>query len=83
MDWEQYENIAKQVKELKKDHNSNTQQEPLKDIHGDCDYVWAPEKWTSTMIYIFVMIFGSIFNARILIWIVVTLVYSNFIDNKK
>lgn len=82
MDWEDYENIAKQVKELNK-QNGNIKQEPAEDIHGDCDYVWAPEKGGAIAIYIFVMIFGSIFNARILIWIVATLIFSNCMDKHK
>lgn len=82
MDWEDYENIAKQVKELNK-QNSSIKQEPAEDIHGDCDYVWAPEKGMATIIYIATMIFGSIFNARILLWIVATLVYFNFINRNE
>lgn len=80
MDWERYENIAKQVKELEKQQKVNEVQEPKKDIHGDCDYVWAPEKGGATILYIAAMIFGAIFNARILIWIVATLVYFNFMN---
>jgi hypothetical protein len=80
MSWERYENIAKQVKELERKQKENEVQEPKKDIHGDCDYVWTPENGTATILYIVTMIFGAIFNARILIWIVATLVYFNFIN---
>ena len=80
MEWENYKNIAKRVKELEKQNKSDVKQEPVKDIHGDCDYVWAPEKGEAIIIYIFVMIFGSIFNARVLIWIVATVVFGNFMS---
>jgi hypothetical protein len=83
MDWKHYENIAKQIKELEKKNNAGVKQEPAQDIHGNCDYIWAPEKGMATLIYVVAMIFGSIFNARILIWIVATLVYFNFIDKDK
>lgn len=83
MDWEDYKNIAKQIKELEKTQDTNTKQEPSKNIHGDCDYVWAPEKGAATVMYIFAMLFGSIFNARILIWITATLIYFNFIDKDR
>lgn len=81
MDWKNYENIAKQVEEFNK-QNDNIKQKPAEDIHGDGDYVWAPEKGGATIMYIAAMIFGAIFNARILIWIVATLIYFNFIDKK-
>lgn len=83
MNWEDYENIAKQVKELEKKHNDKSKQETSKDIHGDCQYIWAPEKGGATILYIFAVIFGSIFNARIIIWIISTLVYFNFINTNK
>jgi hypothetical protein len=83
MDWEHYENIAKQIKELEKKQNVNVKQEPAQDIHGDCQYVWAPEKGTATVMYVLAMIFGSIFNARILVWIVATLIYFNCIGGNK
>lgn len=87
MDLKYYESIAKQVKENEKQYkeemNQYIKQEPAKDIHGDCDYVWAPEKGAATVMYIFAMIFGSIFNARILVWIIATLVYSNFMSRHK
>jgi hypothetical protein len=51
-----------------------------KDIHGDCDHINSFENSSATIIYILVMIFGSIFNSRWLIWIVATLVFSNFIS---
>jgi hypothetical protein len=79
MDWEDYKKSAKRVKELN-EKNGFTKQQPSENIHGDCDYVWAPEKGGATVIYLFVMIFGSIFNARVLVWIVATLVYANFMS---
>lgn len=83
MDWEDCKNIAKRIKELEKQYKANDVQEPQRDIHGDCDYVWAPEKGTAVIIYILVMIFGSIFNERIVVWIVATLIFSNFMDRHK
>lgn len=74
MDWKSYENIAKQVNELSAEQN-NTKKDQVVDIHGDCDYVWAPEKGMKTILYIACMLFGSIFHARILVWIVATLIY--------
>ena len=73
--------LAEEQRKARELQESKNQEEKL-DIHGDCDYVWAPEKGAATIIYIAVMIFGAIFNARILIWIVATLVYFNFIDKK-
>jgi hypothetical protein len=78
MDWKDYEEIAKTVK-------ANTKKETIEseDIHGECNYIWAPEKGMITVVYIFVMVFGAIFNARILLWIVATLIYSNLINTNK
>lgn len=80
---EDYNNIAKRVKELEKQHNQNNTQEPNENFYGDCDYVWAPDKGMATVIYIAVMFFGSIFHARVLIWIAATLIYFNFINRHK
>lgn len=80
MKWEDYQNIAKRVKELEKQNKGDVKQEPAEDIHGDCDYIWAPGKGEAIIIYIFVMIFGSIFYARVLIWIVATIVFANFMS---
>ena len=56
------------------------QESNKQDIHGDCDHVNTLENGSAIIIYILVMIFGSIFNSRWLIWIVATLVFSNFIS---
>lgn len=80
MKWEDYQKIAKMVKEAEKEREPEKKQLTPKELHGDCDYVWAPEKSGAIIIYILVMIFGSIFNARVLVWIVATLVFSNFMS---
>ena len=72
MDWKIYEEIAKEAREKAKEKEKEEKQ---RDIHGDYDYIWAPEKGVATVIYILVMFFGSILHARVLLWIVATLVY--------
>jgi hypothetical protein len=85
MDWNDYLKIQEEANRQAKEKEERKKAAGIKenDIHGDCQYVWAPEKGAATVMYIAAMIFGSIFNARILIWIVATLVYFNFIDDKK
>lgn len=79
MKWEDYEKMAQRYKELQKDsHAHEEEQQNKKDFYGDCDSMWAPEKGGALIIYILAMLFGSIFHARILIWIVSTLIYCNF-----
>lgn len=80
MSWEHYQNIAKRIKEIEKQQAINTVQEPKKDIHGDCDHVWTPENGTATLFYVIALIFGAIFNARVIIWIAATLIYFSFIN---
>lgn len=53
------------------------------ELHGDYTYSWVPEKGMLTAIYIFVMVFGTIFNERILLWIVATLIYFSLIGGNK
>jgi hypothetical protein len=82
MKMEDYKNIANRVKELDAQNNHKEEQEPVENFHGDCDYVWAPEKGTATIMYIAVLLFGSIFHARVLIWFAATIVYFKLIDKK-
>jgi hypothetical protein len=70
MNWKDYEEIAQTVKKNTKKENVES-----RDIHEDGDYIWAPEKGMATFIYILVMIFVAIFEARILLWIIATLIY--------
>lgn len=82
MDFKDYQELGEMMKENQKEFDSQfgKKEEKETNIHGDCQYVWAPDKGIATVIYILVMIFGSIFNARLLIWAVATLVYFNYID---
>ncbi len=83
MKWEDYQEIAKKVKESEKEWKPEKKELTNEEFYGDADYVWAPEKGTAIVIYILAMIFGSIFHARILVWIVATLIFSNFMDRHK
>jgi hypothetical protein len=74
MKWEDYEEIGRMVREQNEKYKPEQTNE---DFFGDCDYIWAPEKGMATVIYILVMVFGSIFHARVLLWIVATVIYFN------
>ena len=54
-----------------------------KDFHGDCDNPNTMENGTATALYIIVMLVGTIFIDRWLIWIMASLIYFNFINRHK
>lgn len=56
-----------------------TEEEKRRAFYGDCDHPNTLENGTATILYILSMIGGAIFNDRILIWIVATIIYVNFI----
>lgn len=84
-DWNYYLKLQEEANKRAKEEEEKKRASGVRqeDIHGDCQYVWAPEKGAATIMYIAAMIFGAIFNARIVIWIVLTLIYFNFMNGNK
>lgn len=83
--WEDYleeakkhqEQMQKYEDELKE--TSNDEKPKEENIHGDCDYIWAPSNGGATIMYLAVMIGSAIFTQRILLWVIATIIYINFI----
>ena len=48
-------------------------------FHGDQDGVYSLENGSATVIWIIVMILGSIFTDRVWIWIIATVIWFNHI----
>lgn len=62
------------------DNNTNHINKSTQDnFHGDCDHPNTMETGTAIILYIMVMIGGTIFNDRVLIWVVVTFIFLKFI----
>ena len=73
----QKELAAKGLKLIEKDDL------PQKDFHGNCDHPNTMDDTAATILYIVVMLGGLIFNDRILIWIVATIIYVGFRNRHK
>jgi hypothetical protein len=84
-----YEKLLKA--DLKREKDSNMEKELYNKIYSNINveenirnkkvYRARPDSMDetiATILYIFVMLFGSIFNGRILIWIIATIVFINF-----
>lgn len=65
---------------LKLIENPSSQQD---NFHGDCDHPNTMENGPAIVLYIFVMIGGAIFVDRLIIWIIATIIFCNFIMRHK
>ena len=73
------------VKEKRK-HSSTNKTKPADEtkkgksnFYGDCDSPYTMENSTATFLYIVVMVVGTLFKDRWLIYIVATIIYLSFI----
>ena len=62
-----------------KRYGNITPKDESENFYGDCDHPNTMENSTATIFYIVVMIGGAIFNDRLLIWIVASVIYFTFI----
>lgn len=78
-EWEK--DMRKKVKEYEQKKEETPPPTPPKqnNFYGDCDHPNTMENSTATIFYIVVMIGGAIFNDRLLIWIVASVIYFTFI----
>lgn len=54
-----------------------------KDFHGDCDHPSTMENGPAIILYLIVMIGGSIFIDRLIIWVIATIIFYKFITRHK
>ena len=74
--WEKYEKIyAEEHKEL--DRNKLCQMKPIdnEEFFKKCDKPGTMDNVTATIFYVIIMVVGAIFNNRLLIWIVATVIW--------
>lgn len=64
---------------LKLIETNKSEQERKKDFHGDCDSPYTMENSTATILWIVVMVVGSIFKGNWVIWIISTVIWARFI----
>jgi hypothetical protein len=60
-----------------------TQENKKDNFHGDCDHPNTMENGSATILYIIIMLGGTIFNDRLLIWILATIIFWKFITRHK
>lgn len=77
LDW--HRDIARSIKENQSEYQKDRSEQTVESIHGDCDHPNTLENGSATVIYILVMIAGSIFYDRVLIWCLATFIWFNFI----
>lgn len=64
-------------------NNTNNNCDNKDDFHGDCDNPNSLENGPAIILYIVTMVGGSIFNDRLIIWIVATLIFLKFITRHR
>ncbi len=73
--------ISKQdYDEMREKYKMPLTYEEMKEKNKGCRHPDALNNFEATVIYLVVMIGGSIFTERLLIWIVASIIYFNYID---
>lgn len=58
-------------------------EEKLRDLYINSDHPDTMENGTATFLWIVAMAVGTIFNGRLIIWIVATIIWLRFINRKE
>lgn len=68
--------------EKTKEEKERENEEKLRDLYINSDHPDTMENGTATFLWIVVMAVGTIFNGRLIIWIVATIIWLRFINRK-
>lgn len=63
--------------------SKKTEEDELKESYVNSDHPSTMENGTATFLYIVIMLVGSIFIDRLLIWIMASIIYFSFINRRK
>ena len=77
IDW--HRDIARRVNEGQNEFHQNDPKNTCANFYGDCDHPNTLENGSATILYIIIMLAGSIFNDRMLIWVTATFIWLKFI----